>query len=173
MKITPRQLLSLTLLLLLGGHLTQAIAAHHTNNDTAPATPRSDFVLALPWVRHVSSSSETTALHLRLMNISQQEAVLTGATSECCSKIQLSKSEKGNRSTVESITIPPGTSVSLTPETYHLQLEGLKAVPKLGGKLYFELQFEDGRTLSVVAEVRKSGIRRAHGIKLELPKAEE
>ncbi|MBF0627085.1 MAG: copper chaperone PCu(A)C [Magnetococcales bacterium] len=111
-----------------------------------------------PWIRAAPPVAQIQAGYLTLHNAGGKEQSLVGATSPLFAKIELHETiQHDGQSHMQarpSIALPPGGQVALAPGGLHLMLIGpQRALPPME-KVSIVLQFADGSTVPVSAEVR-------------------
>ena len=112
-----------------------------------------------PWAREVPPVMSTSAGFLTLKNTGSAEHKLVAAHSTAAGMVELHThiNDDGvmRMRQVENIPVAAGSSTKLEPGGYHLMLMMLKN-PLVGGEhINITLEFEDGSTKDIKAEVRK------------------
>lgn len=112
-----------------------------------------------PWAREVPPVMSTSAGFLTLNNTGSTEHKLVAARTEAAGMVELHTHINDNgvmrMRQVENIPVAPGSSARLEPGGLHLMLMMLKAPLVAGEHITITLEFEDGSTRDVQAEVRK------------------
>ena len=105
------------------------------------------------YVRGLPPGSANTSAYMTLVNTSDQDMVLTGATSPASASVTLHKSvEHGGMMSMEpvtSVTLPAHGKLELKSGGMHLMLMGLKRPLREGYNVKLTLQFEGGFLLPV------------------------
>lgn len=101
-----------------------------------------------------------TAAFFVLKNTGKKPLVLTGGSSLGAGSAMLMRFVKlSNGQTamkmVDSFSVAPGQSLTLTPGGNHLMLMGLKKPLKVGESLDLKLHFADGSMLNLMAPIKK------------------
>ncbi len=109
-------------------------------------------------VRAGPPSLSTTAAYLTLHNNSGKNISLTGAHSPAAQEASLHETVLSDGVTkmrpVPRVQVAAGASVTLSPGGLHLMLNGLRQPLHPGESVEIVLEFSDGSTLPVHAEVR-------------------
>ena len=120
---------------------------------TPPASPpvstymTGSIMIVEPWTRATPPGATTGAGYLTLMNHGATADVLLGGSTLAAAALQIHRVSNANgimtmRPATEGVTIPPGATVELKPESgYHFMLVGLKAPLKAGTRLPVTLTF--------------------------------
>ncbi len=118
------------------------------------------------WVRRSPPGVPYTAGYLRLKNTASREVRLTGAQSPICRVVELHTHvhEAGSvhMKKIDAIPVGPGQEVELKPESLHLMFIDLKSDAFGSTSIPIHLQFSDGTSLDVLAELRDYG-KDGHG----------
>jgi copper(I)-binding protein len=106
------------------------------------------------WVRYLLPNLPAGA-YLTLKNNGDTPAVLTGASSPACSMLMLHQSMDSSGTSmmmgVSAIPIPAHGALALTSGGYHLMCMDPKM--RVGGQVPLTLEFQDGSTLPLNAQV--------------------
>ena len=112
------------------------------------------------WVREAPPNAKVLAAYMTIENHSNEEKVLTGATSPVFDKIEIHKTvHKGDMATMEEqkeLAIATHGTVKMQPGGLHLMLYTPNKKLKAGDSVSFTLKFSDGSTSMVDAEVKKA-----------------
>ena len=110
------------------------------------------------YVRHMPPTQSVTGAFMLLKNGTDQTASLVSAESDVSEKVELHSHvhEDGmmKMREVENIDIPAGGETALQPGGFHIMLIGLKQPLEMGQKVSITLNFADGSSTQVQAEVR-------------------
>lgn len=114
-----------------------------------------------PWVREAPPTADMLAAYMHLKNDTDQEVVLIGASSSEFGKVEIHNSivENGVAKMIPQaqLVIAPKQDVILSPGGLHLMLINPKQPLKSGDKVNLTLNFKDGATQAVQAEVKRDG----------------
>lgn len=111
------------------------------------------------WVREPPVATTSAGGYFTLHNDGESPAVLVNVTSPSFVKIKMHRSiKRGGKWMMEprrSVTVEGGEKVEFKPGDLHLMMrEGVQPVQG-GQQIELTLQFQDGRELTTVAEVRR------------------
>ena len=110
------------------------------------------------WVRSVPPVTSTTAGYMQLTNTGEVEKLLVGIRSSAADNIELHNHTMDNgmmrMRRIAHIHLPSGKPVALTPGGMHIMNFRLKQPLVAGNSVELELQFSDGSSQTVVAEVK-------------------
>jgi copper(I)-binding protein len=113
-----------------------------------------------PWVREAPPASKVLAAYLVVVNNSEQNRMLTDASSPSFERIEIHKTEvrDGVASMVrqDKVEVPGGNSVAFESGSYHLMLVGPREPLSAGDHIELSLFFANGEQLKVNADVRKA-----------------
>jgi len=114
-----------------------------------------DVVVKDAWVRLLPPMVKTTAAYMTILSDTADQ--LLSISSPLAERIEMHQSsmEEGMMSMlhVESIQLPKGESVTLSPHSYHLMVIGLNAVLKAGDQYPFTFNFKHAGPLEVLIPV--------------------
>jgi len=112
-----------------------------------------------PWAREVPPVMSTSAGFLSLKNTGSVEHKLVSASSEGAGMVELHTHINNNgvmqMRPVENIPVAAGGTTELKPGGLHIMLMMLKKPLVAGEQLNITLNFEDGSSKQIQAEVRK------------------
>lgn len=112
------------------------------------------------WIREAPPTAAALAGYMVIHNSGDSERVLVGAESPLFGSVMLHRTvmEEGMAKMIHqpSITIPAGGSLTFEPNGYHLMLMKPKKQLKAGDRAEITLKFQDGTTLPLTYDVRKS-----------------
>ena len=112
------------------------------------------------WVREAPPNAKVLAAYMTIENHTNNEKVLTGATSPAFAKIEIHKTvHKGDMATMEEqkeLAIATHGTVKMQPGGLHLMLYTPSKKLKAGDKVSIALKFADGSSSSVDAEEKKT-----------------
>jgi len=114
------------------------------------------------WVREAPPAIKAIAGYLDIENSSDRALTLVSAESPEFERIEfhISQMENGVASMQqqEHIIIAPDSTLSFEPGAYHLMLFNHSVPMREGKRISIKLTFEDGKTLSFYAIVRRSNL---------------
>lgn len=112
------------------------------------------------WVREAPPGMQMLAGYMIVENNTNQELVLTGASSPAFGMIELHHTviENGMARMMQqkSITIQANSKFVFKPKSYHLMLKQPKRLLKEGDKVRITLEFSNSRNVSAIFPVRKA-----------------
>jgi copper(I)-binding protein len=119
-----------------------------------PLSAQNATIVAVP------PSITETSVFMTLRNTGSKPIVLSGVTSAVAAQgmLMMTRRDAQGRtgmSDTRTLTVPAGRTLTLSATGDHLMLMGLKRPLKVGESLPLTLRTSDGRTLKVVAVVRK------------------
>lgn len=122
------------------------------------------------WVRSAPPGADVLAAYMVLHNESEETRVLTEVSNPAFERIEIHKTEmhEGMMKMIpqDSLSIPPGGSVTLEPGGLHLMLIGPKSVLKEGDEVDLLLKFSNGHSqrlkVPVKADKDKGGTMEEH-----------
>ncbi len=110
------------------------------------------------YARAVPPGMSNSAVFMRIHNPSEEAITLVGATSPVAEVVELHTHEQDagvmKMRRVERIEIPPQDEAVLEPGGLHLMLINLRQPLAAGDPVALELEFADGRTVTLTAETR-------------------
>ncbi|HWA85318.1 MAG TPA: copper chaperone PCu(A)C [Opitutus sp.] len=114
-----------------------------------------------PWIRWLPGDLPGAG-YLTLVNPSDADAFLTGASSDAYARIELHESYttpdgSSRMRTVGSLRVPAHGERSLAPGSFHFMLFSPRRAIQPGDTVTLELQFKDGAHLSVRLPVKPAG----------------
>jgi hypothetical protein len=123
------------------------------------------------WVRSAPPGADVLAAYMVIRNESEETRVLTEVSNRTFERIEIHKTEmhEGMMKMIpqDSLSIPPGGSVTLEPGGFHLMLIGPKSVPKEGEEVDLLLKFSNGHSqrikVPVKADKNQGGMMQEHG----------
>ena len=125
-----------------------------------------EIIVEAPWAREVPPVMSTSAGFLTLKNTGSSTHRLVAAQSPAAGMVELHThiNDDGvmRMRQVEHIPVEAGSSTALEPGGYHLMLMMLKETLTAGQQIAITLEFEDGSSKEVQAEVRKHQMPMQH-----------
>ena len=113
------------------------------------------------WVRQPLEGRDVTAAFLVVENHGAAARAIVGASSAGADKLELHEMKLDNgmmrMSPVDRIEIPAGGRVELKPGGFHIMIFGLKKPLVPGTSMPITLKLDDGTTIPLGADVRKTG----------------
>jgi copper(I)-binding protein/uncharacterized protein YcnI len=104
-----------------------------------------NIMIEQPWARATPPGAPTGAAYLTIVNHGAVPDMLTGATTDAASEVQIHQTSMANgvmsMRPAKTVGIPPGGTVKIAPDGYHLMLVGLKAPLKQGAHIALTLNF--------------------------------
>ena len=142
-----------------------ALLAACAPDDAAPpaspapvaGVPSGALVTSEAWVRQVPPAARMTAGYLKVRNTGTEPVVLVGAASPLFNAVEIhgtvTVDGMARMRQQESVTIPPGETVSFEPGGLHLML--MQAVDQIPaqGQVPLSLLLADGESIEVVAPI--------------------
>lgn len=120
-----------------------------------------DLEVVDPYVRAMPPGSATSAAYLMLRNRGEEERRLVAVRSPAAARVEVhGHSDEGGMARmrkVDEVVVAPNAQVHLAPGGLHIMLMQLQGSLKAGEHVALELEFADGETLQVQAEVRRIG----------------
>ena len=140
--------------LIIIGCLLASLAISVSNADTTT----NDIAVEAAWVRNVPPVTSTTAGYMQLTNTGEKEKLLVGVRSDIAENIELHNHTMDNgmmrMRRIAHVHLPSGKMVALTPGGMHMMIFRLKKPLVAGNVVELELQFADGSSQIVTAEVK-------------------
>jgi copper(I)-binding protein len=127
------------------------------------ATFKSDSILVEdPWSRATPGGAKVGAGFLTIKNEGKTEDRLISATSPIAARAEIHETKMENdmmtmRPVSGGIAIPPGGSVALAPQGYHLMFADLAAPLKEGERFKATLTFEHAGAVEVTFDIKPLG----------------
>lgn len=120
-----------------------------------------------PWVREAPPTARVLAAYLQLHNHDDKARTLISVESPAFKRTELHRSEEkegmATMTRVAKITIAAHGKVVFEPGSLHIMLIDPATPLKAGDKVKLTLRFDDGSSLDISADVRRSGARdKAH-----------
>jgi len=88
------------------------------------------------WVAEINPASSVTAAYMKLVNMTSEPVVVTGASCDAFDAVEIHRMEEQNgvmtMNYVESLQIPPDGTIEFAPGAIHLMLIGKKRDLKSG-----------------------------------------
>ena len=125
-----------------------------------------DIEVLHPWTRATPPGAATAAGYVEVRNDGTSTDYLIGAEGGGFDRIEIHQMQMQNgvmkmrKISAEGVPIPPGKTVTLAPNGYHLMLIGPKTQLKVGDKLPVSLRFKSAGTIMVDFLVQGMG---SHG----------
>lgn len=129
------------------------------SGDDAAASPAEGGVtVSDPWI--AQPASDTSAMFGMVTNDGEESVKITGGSAPDVGMVQVHEFVKdGNTEVMQEVPggleVPAGGSVELKPGSYHVMLMQVSADWKVGDEVPVTLDFSDGSTVEVSAEVRE------------------
>ena len=118
------------------------------------------------WMRAMPPGQPTAAAYLTLYNPGDAPAILVAASSPLAARVEVHRSSQidgmWRMRRLDKLEIPPGSRVTMGPGDVHLMLFEVSRSLREGESLPVTLQFDDGESASVEAEVRQLDAGGAH-----------
>ncbi|MCC6914915.1 MAG: copper chaperone PCu(A)C [Rhodospirillaceae bacterium] len=109
------------------------------------------------WVRATPGSTKITAAYATILNSGTADDVLTGIRTAIAGMAHLHSSTGKDgvmrMESIETLPVPAGKGVALTPGNYHVMIMDLKAPLKVGDEIPIIFTFENQGDVSVTAIV--------------------
>jgi len=119
-----------------------------------------EFAIEGAWVRAMPPVQSNTAAYLAVKNLSSDPLDVAGVSTDKSERAEIHVSRDVDGYTrmerLDTLRIPAGGTVNLSPGGTHLMLFGLKPMPAPGSKVRICLVFSSGSEGCVDAPVRKS-----------------
>ena len=134
--------------------------AENTPAESTPADsiPAESIMIENAWIREAPPNSKIMAAYLDIINGSDDEYVLIAAQSDAFEKIEFHLSATKDSVThmhkQEQIVIPPHTTFTFKPGSYHFMLFNNLFPMRVGHKAAIQLLFENGATHTVDVPVK-------------------
>jgi len=120
----------------------------------ASASPACDLKIESPWIRAAPPTATTLAAYATLKNAGTQALRIAQISAAAADMAMLHETSivggMARMRALESVRIPAGAAVELTPGGRHLMLMGLKRVPKAGE--HVTITFKDAAGCETSAE---------------------
>jgi len=142
-----------------------ALLAACAPDDAAPpaspapvaGVPSGAVVTSEAWVRQVPPAARMTAGYLKVRNTGTEPVVLVGAESPLFNAVEIhgtvTVDGMARMRQQESVTIPPGETVSFEPGGLHLMLmQAVEQIPAQG-QIPLRLLLADGDSIEIVAPI--------------------
>ena len=112
-----------------------------------------------PWIREAPPNARALAAYMTITNNTNTDRTLVAFTSREFEFIELHRTEIKDEMVrmieQDSITIPAGQSVELSPGGYHLMLIGSSRPFKAGEQVSISIKFGDGMSMAVTMPVKR------------------
>jgi len=118
--------------------------------------------ISQPWSRVVPNGSKVAAGYMTITNAGSEPDTLVGGTAEIANKVEVHQMSMSDgimkmRALSEGVTIKPGETVVLKPNSLHLMLMDLKQLPKQGTPIKGMLAFRKAGKIDVEFDVAPMG----------------
>lgn len=127
----------------------------------ARGEPTDGIQVAQPWTRATAAPGGTAAVYATISNRGSKPDRLTGASCPVAQSTEIHQDINDNgimrMRPVAGIDIPPGQTLRLTPNGYHLMLMGTKQRLTRGSTISCTLTFRDAGPISLELPVRAPG----------------
>ena len=135
--------------------LTSALAADYKVGSV---------VVADPWSNATPKGATVGAGYMKITNNGTVPDRLVGGATESASKLEVHEMKMENgvmkmRPVQGGLTINPGQTVDLSPDTYHVMFEGLKKPLVAGDHVKASLAFEKAGTVNIEYDVLALGAK--------------
>ncbi len=114
-----------------------------------------------PWVREAPPTARVLAAYLQLHNHDDKTRTLVSVESPAFKRVELHRSEEkegmATMTRVAKIIIAAHGKVAFEPGSLHIMLIDPVTPLKAGDKVKLTLRFDDGSSLNISADVRRSG----------------
>lgn len=112
-----------------------------------------------PWVRALPPTVNNTAAYMIIKNEGAKDIVLVGVRSSAAEVVEIHTMAQSRgmmtMRKIEEVPVQAGTQIELRPGGFHLMLINLTAPLAEGDMVALTLIFDDGRELTVEAEVKR------------------
>ena len=110
--------------------------------------------ISAPWSRATPQGSKVTAGYLKITNTGTTADRLLGGSSSLAGRVEVHQMGMDQgvmkmRALKQGVEIPPGASLELKPNSYHLMLLDLKQPLKKGDRVETTLKFENAGSVNV------------------------
>lgn len=113
------------------------------------------------WAWPTVRSAKVGGVYLTIKNEGSETDRLLSVTTDEAEKVQLRTLSQGSvpqlRDLESGLEIPAGQTVTLSPDSTHLALKGLKEPLQKGGEVHLTLQFKKAGTINATANVMARG----------------
>lgn len=127
----------------------------------AHGDPTSGIQVSMPWTRATAAPGGTAAVYAMITNRGSKPDRLTAASCPVAQSTEIHQDTNENgimrMRPVAGIDIPPGETVKLAPNGYHLMLMGTKQRLKRGSTISCTLEFRDAGPVAIELPVRAPG----------------
>jgi len=134
-----------------------ALTACDSKTETKVSKATDAISVINPTIREMPPGQKVTAMYMELKNASATNHELIKVEGEISPMIELHTHTMNDgvmsMGQVESIPVPPNSTVQAQPGGYHVMIMGLSSDLKKGDKVNFNFVFKDGSKIPVTAEV--------------------
>ncbi|MBV9757449.1 MAG: copper chaperone PCu(A)C [Alphaproteobacteria bacterium] len=127
----------------------------------AHGDPTGAIQVSKPWTRATAAPGSTAAVYATITNHGGTPDRLTGAACPVAQSTEIHQDTNENgimrMRPVDGIDIPPGHTLTLAPNGYHLMLVGTKQRLTRGSTITCTLQFRDAGPVGIELPVRAAG----------------
>jgi copper(I)-binding protein len=121
-----------------------------------------DLVIGHPWTRATPEGASVGVAYLKITNNGKTADRFTGGTFDGAERVEIHEMKMtGEKMTMrrlpDGVTIQPGETVELAPESYHLMLRGLTKPIAQGPNIKGTLTFEKAGSVDVDYKVEAPG----------------
>jgi copper(I)-binding protein len=117
--------------------------------------------VSMPWTRATAAPGATAAVYATITNRGSTPDRLTGASCPVAQSTEIHQDTNQNgimrMRPVAGIDVPPGQTVKLTPNGYHLMLVDTKQRLTHGGTIICTFEFRDAGAISIELPIRAAG----------------
>jgi copper(I)-binding protein len=126
--------------------------------------------ISQPWSRVVPNGSKVAAGYMTITNTGSEPDKFIGGTADIANKVEVHEMTMSNgvmkmRALGGGLTIKPGETVALKPNSLHLMFQNLKQAPKQGTPINGTLEFEKAGKVDVQFSVAPMGAESPSGKK--------
>jgi copper(I)-binding protein len=143
-----------------------ALSAH------AQTSGSSTIVVEQAWARATPNGAKTGAIYMTLLNKGTADDRLLGASTAMAEEIQFHSEVNENGMVkmrrLSSITVHPGTAITLKPNAIHAMMIGLREPMKKGQSFPLTLQFEKAGGITITVPIGSIGAMSPSGMGMEM-----
>lgn len=114
-----------------------------------------------PWIREAPPTAGALAAYMKIQNTGQGMRILIGASSPLFGHVMLHgtriQNDMAQMFHLDEIRIPPGETAVFEPGGNHFMLMRPQKALVAGDTVPLELEFNEGRPIPIMVEVRKGG----------------
>jgi len=117
-----------------------------------------DLVISDPWVRAMPPGSGMTAAYFEVTNRTGHDQTIVAASSEAFGLVEIHRTITADgisrMQQEDTVVVGPGETIRFEPHGRHLMLMRPRGTVEPGQVIAFDLQLDEGRTVSFTAAVR-------------------